>query len=313
MNKKEYNKILGARVTDSDGNSKLIDLTRPLTESVKLEFLFRDDREGMEILWHSSAHILGLSIEQLYSCLLCTGPVKEHEGFYYDAHFPDESSTLTQESLDEIQKKAKKLISEKHPFERIDVTHEEALSMFQENPFKIELIEKHIQGNSHVSVYRVGDLVDLCEGPHLPHSGYIKEILIQKQSGSHWQGNVNNPKTQRVHAISFTDKSEYSKWKALQAELSKIDHRVIGKKQKLFTFEKESPGMVTFLPNGAHIYNKLIDFLRKEYLIRGYQEVITPNVFTVDLWKTSGHYDNYQEDMYMFKSDNKDFGIKPMN
>jgi threonyl-tRNA synthetase len=244
---------------------------------------------------------------------LCTGPVKENEGFYYDANFPKEDQTIDSENLKEIQEKVNNLISKKHDFQRIDVTYDEAVELFKENKFKLELINKHIKNSSYVSIYKVGDFVDLCEGPHLPHSGYIGQILIQKQSGSNWQGDVNKPKTQRIHGISFFNKENYKKWVALQEEIAKRDHRVIGKQQKLFTFEKESPGMVSFLPNGAFIYNKLIEFLRNEYRIRGYQEVITPNVFSIDLWKTSGHYDNFREDMYMFQSDDKWFGMKPMN
>ena len=314
MNKKEYNKIMGARVTDpKSGKTSIVDMTRPITDSVNVEFIFADERDGLEIFWHSSAHILGHSLEQLYSCLLCTGPVKEHEGFYYDANFPEESKTLSSENLTEIQESVNKLISQKNEFQRIDITYDKAVELFKENKFKLELIDKHIKDNTHVSVYRVGELVDFCEGPHLPHSGYIGEIVIQKQSGSYWQGNVNNPKTQRIHGISFRTKENYKQWKTIQEEIAKRDHRVIGKQQRLFSFEAESPGMASFLPNGAFIYNKLIEFLRREYLVRGYKEVITPNVFSVDLWMTSGHYDNYKDDMFLFKSDNKVFGMKPMN
>lgn len=280
-------------------------MTRPIAESVNLEFIFSDERDGLEIFWHSSAHILGHSLEELYSCLLCTGPVKEHEGFYYDANFPDETQTLSSENLTEIQESVNKLISQKKEFQRIDITYDKAVELFKENKFKLELIDKHIKDNKYVSVYRVGESVDFCEGPHLPHSGYIGEIVIQNLSGSHWQGNVNNPKTQRIHGISFRTKEDYKQWKALQEEIIKRDHRVIGKQQRLFSFEAEAPGMASFLPNGAFIYNKLIDFLRREYLVRGYKEVITPNVFSVDLWMTSGHYDNYKDDMYLFNSDNK--------
>ena len=314
MINKERNTILGAKVKFTNNEKyEIIDLLRPLSDSWEIAFIKDSEREGIEILWHSSAHILGYSLEQLYPCLLWTGPVKEHEGFYYDANFEDENTTITTDNLADIQKKVNKLTSQKHTFQRIDISYEKAIDMFKENKFKLELINKHIEGHDSVSVYRVGDFVDLWEGPHLPHSGYIGEILILNQSGSYWKGNVNNPKTQRVHGISFSTKEKLKEWKKLQEEILKRDHRVIGKQQKLFTFEAESPGSVAFLPNGTHIYNKLIEFLRKEYLTRGYQEVITPNVFSIDLWKTSGHYDNYKDDMFLFDSDNKQYGIKPMN
>ena len=239
--------------------------------------------------------------------------MKEHEGFYYDAHFEDENTTISTENLADIQKQVNRLTSQKHFFQRVDISYQQAVDLFKENKFKLELIDKHIQGHDSVSVYKVGDFVDLCEGPHIPHSGYVGEMLIQNQSGSYWKGDVNNPKTQRVHGISFRTKDKLKEWKKLQEEILKRDHRVIGKQQKLFSFESESPGSVAFLPNGAHIYNKLIEYLRKEYIVRGYQEVITPNVFSIDLWKTSGHYENYKDDMFLFKNDDKEFGIKPMN
>lgn len=314
MNKKEYKKIVGAKIIDPNTKQeKLIDLSKPLNQSVEMKFIFHDEREGKEIFWHSSAHILGHSLEDLYSCLLCTGPVKEHEGFYYDANFPKSGETISNQQLDHIQKAVNNLIREKNEFQRIDVTYEQACDMFSENKFKKELIDKHIQKNNYVSIYRVGNLVDLCSGPHLPHSGYIGEIVIQKQSGSYWQGNAEGPKTQRIHGISFKSRDEYKQWKKTQEEIAKRDHRVIAKQQKLFTLDMESPGAVGFLPNGTFIYNKLIEMLRREYRIRGYQEVITPNVFNIELWQTSGHLKNYREDMYIFDSEDKWYGLKPMN
>jgi threonyl-tRNA synthetase len=160
MNRKLYSKIMAARMINPETDQKqIIDLSRPLTESVTIEFIYQDERDGMEVLWHSSAHILGHSLEELYSCLLCTGPVKEHEGFYYDA-IPADNVTITTQNLDDIQKTVKKLISQKNEFQRIEISYDQAIEMFQENKFKQELINKHAQNNDNVSVYRVGNLVD---------------------------------------------------------------------------------------------------------------------------------------------------------
>ncbi|KYN96595.1 threonine--tRNA ligase, putative [Plasmodium reichenowi] len=291
--------------------SILWDLNVPLLGNCKLEFINIQSEEGQKIFWHSSAHILGSSLEKLFGGFLTIGPALK-EGFYYDIFLNNFS--INNEDYKRIEDEFNKLVKENVPFEKVICTKEEALELFEYNPFKLELIRSKIPDNKKTSVYKCGNFIDLCLGPHIKNTGKVKTFKVLKNSSAYWLGQKENDSLQRVYGISFQKKSELVEYLKFLEEAKKRDHRNVGKILNLFFFEKEtSPGSCFWLPHGSKIYNKLIEFIRKEYRIRKYEEVISPNVFSCDLWKTSGHYQNYKDCMFLFNVENKEWGMKPMN
>lgn len=300
------NNALIARV---DG--ALWDMGRPLEGDCALEVFRFEDAEGRDTFWHSSAHILGQAVEVEYGCKLCIGPCTTRgEGFYYDAHYGD--VTLSEEDFKAIEGAAGKAVKAKQPFERIEVTRDEALQMFADNAFKVEIINE-LPADKTITVYRCGTLVDLCRGPHIPHTGHVKALACTKASASYWRGRADRESLQRVYGISFPDKKELAEYMHRLEEAKKRDHRLLGQQQDLFFFHPLSPGSCFFLPHGARVYNKLIDFIRAEYRKRGYQEVVSPNMFNMELWNISGHAANYRDNMFLFEVEKQEFGLKPMN
>eukprot|EP01122_Echinamoeba_exundans_P016199 TRINITY_DN8139_c0_g1_i1.p1 TRINITY_DN8139_c0_g1~~TRINITY_DN8139_c0_g1_i1.p1 ORF type:complete len:760 (+),score=99.11 TRINITY_DN8139_c0_g1_i1:49-2328(+) len=307
-------------------DGELWDLWRPLPANCKwIDFLTWDDAQARNVFWHSSAHILGLVLEQEFNASLTNGPPLPDGGFYYDVSLPG-GATLTPDDVERIQKRIDQVLQERHRFERVEVSKEEALNIFKHNPFKLEFIRSKVPNGGIASIYKCGDLIDLCRGPHIPHTGLVKALAVTKTSSSYWLGDAKNAPLQRVFGISFTEKKMLKEWQTLQAEAAKRDHRVIGKQQELFMFHPYSPGSAFFLPRGAKIYNKLVEFIRREYRKRGYVEVITPNIFNKDLWVTSGHWDNYKDNMFVVDLEEPhehghehghdhsvQFGLKPMN
>lgn len=193
------------------------------------------------------------------------------------------------------------------------LTKDEALRLFGFNPFKVSLISSKIPDGSRVTAYRCGNLIDLCTGPHIPTTKIIKAFKVMKNSSAYWLGKNENDSLQRVYGITFPSKKEMDEHIKLIEEAAKRDHRRLGKEQKLFDHHEWSPGSAFMYPNGTFIYNQLMKLIRDEYDVRGFQEVISPNVFNLKLWKTSGHYKNYKDNIFIFKSDGQGFGMKPMN
>eukprot|EP00004_Rigifila_ramosa_P013956 TRINITY_DN3130_c0_g1_i2.p1 TRINITY_DN3130_c0_g1~~TRINITY_DN3130_c0_g1_i2.p1 ORF type:complete len:809 (+),score=227.02 TRINITY_DN3130_c0_g1_i2:156-2429(+) len=290
-------------------NGKAWDLSRPLEGDCTLEFIFFDDKEGREVFWHSSSHILGQSLERLYGAHLCKGPAVD-DGFYYDV---DMEATISSDDFAVIEKMAGNVAKEKQPFERIVMTKAQALEMFKHNHFKVSIISEKVPDGETCTAYRCGPLIDLCRGPHLPNTQRVKAFGVTKNSSAYWGGHATNASLQRVYGVSFPDKEQYEEWKHLMEEAQKRDHRNIGKQQELFFFHPLSPGSCFFLPHGARIYNKLQNFIRAEYVKRGFTEVVSPNMYNTDLWKTSGHWQNYQEHMFSFDVEGQTFALKPMN
>lgn len=292
-------------------NGALWDMSRPLEGDCELKLFKFDSNEGRDTFWHSSAHILGQSLEMEYGCKLCIGPCTTRgEGFYYDAFYDD--LTLNEEHFRRIQSQANKAVGEKQPFERIEVSREQALEIFAENKFKVEIINE-LPEDKTITVYRCGPLVDLCRGPHIPSTSFVKAFACLKASSSYWRGKSDRESLQRVYGISFPDSKRLKEYLTLLEEAKKRDHRLLGQSQELFFFHPLSPGSCFFLPNGTRIYNKLIEFLRKQYRDRGYQEVLSPNIYNMQLWETSGHAANYKENMFVFEIEKQEFGLKPMN
>lgn len=290
---------------------ELWDMDRGLEGDCLIEYLTFEEKLGQHVFWHSSAHILGFAIEKVYGANLCIGPAL-NEGFYYDAYMGSKSIS-EEKDYKLIKDAAEFVIKANYPYQRLNLTKEEALELFQDNPFKVQLIKNKVAEGGKTTAYRCGTLVDLCMGPHLMSTGIAKFIEIHKNSSCYWLGNQNNDTLQRVYGITFPTKEKIEQWKKIKEEEARRDHRNIGKKNGYFMFHDLSPGSSFFFPDGAHLYNKLIDFMRKEYKYRGFNEVISPNMFNIRLWKTSGHYKNYQENIFMLNVENHGFGLKPMN
>nr|XP_010913364.1 threonine--tRNA ligase, mitochondrial 1 [Elaeis guineensis] len=308
---KEISSGLAASALIAQVNGTLWDMTRPLEGDCELKLFKFDSNEGRDTFWHSSAHILGQSVEMEFGCKLCIGPCTTRgEGFYYDAFYDD--LTLNEEYFDQIKSRASKAVAEKQPFERIEVSREQALEMFSENKFKVEIINE-LPEDKTITVYRCGPLVDLCRGPHIPNTSFVKAFACLKASSSYWRGKSDRESLQRVYGISFPDSKRLKEYLTQIEEAKKRDHRLLGQNQELFFFHPLSPGSCFFLPHGTRIYNKLMEFLRVQYRDRGYQEVLTPNMYNMQLWETSGHAANYKDNMFVFEIEKQEFGLKPMN
>jgi len=298
-------------------NGALWDLPRPLEGDCNLEILKFDSDEGNDVFWHSSSHVLGQSLERLFKGKLTVGPALDKKeqlsngGFYYDVDTGDVK--VSEKDFKEIEKMMKKIAKDKQDFKRIVMTKDEALQMFKENPFKKELINDKIPDGSTCTAYRCGPLVDLCRGPHIPSTGIIKSMKIVKNGANYWKQNSDNPQLQRVYGISFPDNKLMKQYEKNRKKAEESDHRRLGKKYELFFFDEISPGSCFWLPHGTRLYNKLISFIRVEYIKRGYTEVITPNIFDMKLWETSGHAAKYRENMFLFECEGTEFGLKPMN
>jgi len=285
------------------------DMSRPLEGDCALQLVTFDDRDGKDTFWHSSAHVLGEALELEFGVDLTIGPPIE-EGFYYDCHMGD--ATLAESDLQRVEKRVSNAIKEKQPFQRITVSREEALAMFQENKFKIELIE-NLPADAVISVYRVGPMVDLCSGPHVPDTSMLKAVALTSCSRAFWRADTSKDALQRVYAITFPDNKQLKEYQHRIAEAKKRDHRLLGQQYTLFFFHPLSPGSCFFQPLGARIYNNLVGLIKEKYWEYEYDEVMTPNMYNFDLWKISGHADHYKENMFSINVEKQEFGLKPMN
>lgn len=290
-------------------DDELWDLDRPLVKDCRLALLKFDDLEAQAVFWHSSAHILGEALERTIGGHLCYGP-PIHSGFYYDMFTPSKQVSSTDYPL--IEQIVKKIVKEKQPFERLEVSIDDLLEMFKYNKFKVRILKEKVKTPT-TTIYRCGPLIDLCRGPHVRHTGKVKSFKVTKSSATYWEGDAKAESLQRVYGISFPDAKRMKEWEKFQEEASKRDHRKIGKEQELFFFHELSPGSCFFQPKGAHIYNTLIEFIRSEYRVRGFQEVVTPNIYNSKLWMTSGHWQHYAENMFSFDVEKEQFALKPMN
>ncbi|KAK4246369.1 hypothetical protein C7999DRAFT_33260 [Corynascus novoguineensis] len=302
-----YKRTVVARV---DGE-QLWDIERPLEKSCKLELLDFNDDQGKFVFWHSSAHILGEACERRFGCSLCIGPPVDN-GFYYEMALPG-GAAVTSSDWAPLESLVSKIVKEKQPFQRLEMSKEDLLKMFAYNPYKVHIIKDKIPDGTKTTVYRNGPLIDLCRGPHVPDTSRIEAFAIMKNSSSYFLGDANNDSLQRIYGVSFPDKKQMAAHKKFLEEAAKRDHRLIGKQQELFYFEECSPGSAMWLPHGMRINNAIMEYIREEYWKRGYDEVMTPNMFNVSLWEQSGHLAHYKEDMFLLDVDKEQFGLKPMN
>ncbi|XP_051278905.1 threonine--tRNA ligase 1, cytoplasmic [Dicentrarchus labrax] len=291
-------------------NNGVWDLDRPLEDDCSLQLLKFDDEEAQAVYWHSSAHILGEAMEKVYGGCLCYGPPIEN-GFYYDM-FLENNEGVSSNDFPCLENLCKKIIKEKQPFERLEIKKETLLEMFKYNPFKCRILNEKVTTPT-TTVYRCGPLIDLCRGPHVRHTGKIKALKIHKNSSTYWEGKADMETLQRIYGISFPDPKMLKEWEKFQEDAKNRDHRKLGREQDLFFFHDLSPGSCFFLPKGAYLYNTLIEFIRSEYRKRGFQEVVTPNIYNSKLWQTSGHWQHYSENMFSFEVEKETFALKPMN
>ncbi|KAJ3396684.1 threonyl-tRNA synthetase [Chytriomyces hyalinus] len=302
-------KSLSERVVIAKVNGVLWDLTRVLEDSCKVELLDFEKDEGKMVFWHSSAHVMGESCELHYGCHLCIGPPIE-EGFYYEMFM---ERSVTQADYPSIEALSTRTIKEKQVFQRLVVTKANLLKMFKDNKYKVHIINDKIPDGTSTTVYRCGPLIDLCYGPHIPDTGRIKALAVTKNSSSYFLGDAKNDSLQRIYGISFPDVKMMKEYKQFMEDAAKRDHRKIGIEQELFFFHELSPGSAFWQPNGAIVYNNLIQLQKEEYRKRGFKEVITPNMYNSKLWETSGHWQHYHEDMFSFEIEKEKFALKPMN
>ncbi|KAH0835340.1 hypothetical protein AYO21_01559 [Fonsecaea monophora] len=287
-------------------DGELWDLDRPLEKDSKVSYLTFDDPEGRDVFWHSSAHVLGECAEHEYGCRLSHGPPTAM-GFFYDMAL-EPGKAVREAEWPSLENRAKRFAKDKQAFERLEVSKDNLRKMFGYSKYKMHYIEKFVPDGESSTVYRNGTLVDLCQGPHIQNTRKIESFKIMKNSSAYFLGDQNNDSLQRIHGVAFPTKQQLKDWEHFLEEAKKRDHQVIGQQQKLFMFSRMSPGSPFLLPHGTRIFNALQQMLRDQYWERGYQEVQSPNMYDVDLWKISGHWQHYQDDMFrvIVKEDSAD-------
>ena len=288
----------------------MVDLSRSLEKDASVSFIPAHSRKGLDVLRHSAAHVMAQAVKELFPAVKLTfGPATE-SGFYYDF---DYERPFTPEDLEKIERRMGEIVGENLPFVRREVSKGEAARIFEEKgeTYKTE----HLQDlPDRVSLYTQGTFTDLCEGPHVPSSGMIKAFKILNVSGTYWRGDARNQVLQRVYGTAFPDQKALEEYLHMLEEARKRDHRKLGKDLDLFSLQDEAgPGLVIYHPKGAILRTILEDFEKKEHLKRGYQIVIGPQLLRLDLWKQSGHFENYRDKMYFTKVEDAEYGIKPMN
>lgn len=268
----------------------------------------------IDTIRHSTAHLMAHAVSRLYkghNPQFGIGPVIEN-GFYYDI---DLDVKITEEDLAKIEAEMTKIIDEKIPVQRRVFTRDENIDFWNKKnqPLKVEVVSSIPQGEE-ISCYEQGDFIDLCRGPHVENTGHLPKFFkLQSIAGAYWKGDSKNKMLQRIYAVSFTTKKQLEDHLHFLEEAKKRDHRKLGKELDLFLFDTIAPGSPFFMPKGTMVYNELVNFMRRLYAKYDYTEVITPMMLDTDLWKTSGHYDHYKDDMYMLHVDNREFAMKPMN
>lgn len=291
----------------------LVDVDTAIEHDSLVEIVTADSKDGLSIIRHSTAHVMAQAIQRIYGAdavKLGIGPVIE-DGFYYDI---DIAKPLSTEDLAAIEQEMSRVIQENLPIKREVVSREEAIRLFTEleEPLKLELIHD-LPEDAVISIYKQGEFMDLCRGPHVPSTGRIKAFKLMKVSGAYWRGDSNNKMLQRVYGTAFAKKDQLDDYLHMLEEAKKRDHRKLGTELGLFMFSEEAPGMPFYLPNGMTIRTELEDFARGLQRRRGYDEVRTPLMMNNRLWEQSGHWDHYKDNMYFTKVDDTTFALKPMN
>ena len=313
---KDLKQIVAARVDD-----QIVDVHTPIKATPKsVQLLQPDDKDSLMVLRHSTAHVMAEAVKKLFPKAQVTiGPATD-SGFYYDY---DYEPGFSPEDLEKIEAMMRTIAQTRAPFRRFTMSRDEMKKMFADmgEHFKVEIVDG-IPANDELSYYKQGEFVDLCRGPHLPHTGYMKGIKLTHTAGAYWRGDEKNKMLRRIYGVVFFSEAELKKHLEQQEEAKKRDHRKLGKELELFGFHPWAPASPFFMPKGALVYNQLVEYMRGVYEQRGYQEVITPQIFDAELFKRSGHYDNYRDNMYFASThastetdeqDAREFSSKPMN
>ena len=285
----------------------LYDMKEPVKEG-EITFLTGEDPEGFELMNHSCSHLMAQALMHLYpGCLFGFGPAIE-EGFYYDVDFGDR--VITDKDFPAIEAEMKRLSKQGIPYRRREVSQEEALEVCKDNPYKVEHI-KELEGT--ISLYEQGDFVDLCRGPHVPDTSYLKHFKLLSVAGAYWRGDSKNKMLTRIYATCYPSEEALKEHLEVLERRKANDHRRLGKELGLFMLSDYAPGMPFFLPKGQIVYNQLLSYWREIHARYGYSEITTPTMMSRELWETSGHWDHYKDNMYTTKVDEADYAIKPMN
>jgi len=291
-----------------DGRAR--DLSTLLEDDCSVVPILPDSEEGLDLLRHSTAHLLAHAVKRLFpEAQVTIGPVIDN-GFFYDFQF---DRGFVPEDLERIEAEMAKVVAENHEVRREEWSRDDAAAMFLSmgESFKAEIIRD--LPDATVGLYRQGEFVDLCRGPHVPATGRLGAFKLLSVAGAYWRGDERNPMLQRIYGTAFADRKSLEQHIARLEEAKRRDHRRLGKQLGLFSFHKEAPGSPFFHPDGALVYNLLVEYIRGLYRRYDYSEVITPQVLDVDLWHRSGHYENYRENMYFTSVEEREFAVKPMN
>lgn len=290
---------------------KVMGMNEEITEDGDFKVVKFEDKEGKEIFWHTASHVLAHAVKNLYpNAKFAIGPAIDN-GFYYDI---DEEHRFVPEDLEKIEKEMKRIAKEDNPLERIVISRDEAIKLFEEKGeiYKVELIED-LPEDEEITLYKMGDFVDLCRGPHLESTKKIKAIKLLSIAGAYWRGDEKNKMLQRIYGIAFEKQKELDAYIELREEAEKRDHRKIGKELDLFSFDVAGPGFPFFHPKGMVLKNNLLNWWSGVLEKNGYGQISTPIILNEELWHQSGHWDHYKENMYFTKIDGEDYAVKPMN
>ncbi|AEC19817.1 threonyl-tRNA synthetase [Pusillimonas sp. T7-7] len=302
---------LAGRITTEDGQTKLVDTSFVIEQDTKLAIITAKDADGLDLIRHSTAHLLAYAVKSLFPDAQVTiGPVIDN-GFYYDFSY---KRPFTPEDLEAIEKKMAELAKKDEVVTREEWLRDDAVEYFKGigEHYKAEIIAS-IPSNEAISLYREGDFIDLCRGPHVPSTGKLKVFKLMKVAGAYWRGDSNNEMLQRIYGTAWASKEEQSAYLTMLEEAERRDHRKIGRELDLFHFQDEAPGLIFWHPKGWTLWQQVEQYMRSVYRDNGYQEVKAPQILDLSLWKKTGHWDNYAENMFTTESENRVYGLKPMN
>ena len=290
---------------------ELVDTSYIISENSELAIVTERDEEGLDLIRHSTAHLMAMAVQELFPGVQVTiGPVIE-DGYFYDFATGHSFST---EDLQKIEKRMLEITKDDLPIERMVMTRTQAIKEFREmgENYKVQIIEDLPEGDE-ISVYRQGPWRDLCRGPHVPSTGKLKAFKLMKVAGAYWRGDSSNEMLQRVYGTAWSNKKDLKAYLHRLEEAEKRDHRKLGKKYDLFHMQEEAPGMVFWHPKGWSIYTTIESYMREQQTLNNYQEIKTPQLVDFSLWQKSGHADKFGDDMFTLEADGRDFAIKPMN
>ncbi|NNJ72032.1 MAG: threonine--tRNA ligase [Enterobacterales bacterium] len=293
-------------------NGELRDACETIEDDASLSIITSRDQEGIEIIRHSCAHLMGHAIKQLYPDVkMAIGPVID-DGFYYDI---DSEHTFTQDDIAVLEKRMKELAATSYPVIKKTVPVEQAAEVFAERgeEYKLEIIRDDIPAGSLVGLYHHEEYIDMCRGPHVPNMSHIKAFKLTKLAGAYWRGSSDNKMLQRIYGTAWANKKELNAYIKRIEEAEKRDHRKLGKQLDLFHIQEDAPGMVFWHPDGWTLFQQVVQYMRRVLRENGYGEVKAPMIMDKSLWKKSGHWDKYREDMFTTASENRDYAVKPMN